>query len=160
MKTGATTLACAALFTVAVLVGCNRIVRSGPVVSGYEKAECVPVKFGAAIHPPTRAWDYQLVTPGGVTVHISGAQMPGGRIDLRYQSDGTEVVAANAGDYIYPADVRFDGSKDRLFVKASGEPAAFGGPQTWLFEFDLARRQQMDRVRVDPTVLPPECEVK
>jgi hypothetical protein len=70
-----------------------------------------------------------------------------------------EVVAANAGDYIYPADVRFDRQKERLFVKASGVPAAFGGPQTWLFDFDLAHRQQMDRVRVDPTVLPGECKV-
>ena len=159
MKTIAMTLACA-LSIVGVLGGCTRIVRSGPVVSGYENAECVPVQFNPGTTPPTRAWDYQLVTPRGVTVRISGAQMPDGRIDLRYQSDGAEVVAANAGDYIYPADVRFDRTKERLFVKASGVPAAFGGPQTWLFEFDLARRQEMGRVRVDPTVLPRECEVK
>jgi hypothetical protein len=99
------------------------------------------------------------VTPKGVTVQISGAQVPGGQIDLRYQSDGTEVVAANAGDYIYPADVRFDKQKERLFVKASGVPAAFGGPQTWLFDFDLSRRQQIGRIRVDPAVLPEECKV-
>lgn len=147
------------LVALGVLVGCTRMVRSGPIIDGYENAVCIPVEFGPGITPPTRAWDYQLVTPRGMTVHISGAQMPGGRIDLRYQSDYAEVVAANAGDYIYPADVRFDRQKERLFVKASGVPAAFGGPQTWLFEFDLAHRQQVDRVRVDPTVLPAECKV-
>jgi hypothetical protein len=158
MKTSAMIVACG-LVAFGVLIGCTRMVRSGPIVSGYENAECIPVEFGPGITPPTRSWDYRLVTPSGITVLISGAQMPGGRIDLRYQSDGANVVAANAGDYIYPADVRFDRQTERLYVKASGVPAAFGGPQTWLFDFDLARRQQMDRVRVDPTVLPGECKV-
>ncbi len=158
MKTNELIVACG-LITVAVLVGCSRMVRSGPIISAYENAECIPVEFGPGITPPTRAWDYLLVTRSGTTVHISGAQMPGGRIGLTYQSDGMEIVAANAGDYIYPADVRFDRQKERLFVKASGVPAAFGGPQTWLFDFDLTHRKQMDRVRVDPTVLPGECKV-
>jgi len=83
--------------------------------------------------------------------------MPGGRIDLRYTPDGQEVVAANAGDYIYPSDVRVDHRGERLYIKASGQPAAFGGPQTWLFEFDLGQRRRTARVRVDPTVLPQEC---
>lgn len=158
MRTSAIIVACG-LATFGVLVGCTRTVRSGPIISGYEIAECVPVERGPGIAAPARVWDYQLVTPKGVTVQISGAQVPGGQIDLRYQSDGTEVVAANAGDYIYPADVRFDKQKERLFVKASGVPAAFGGPQTWLFDFDLSRRQQIGRIRVDPAVLPEECKV-
>jgi hypothetical protein len=158
MKTRAISFACA-LLIFGGLVGCTRIVRSGPEVSGYENSECIPVKFGLGVNP-TRTWDYQLVTPKGVAVRVLGAQVPGGSIGLRYLSDGTEVVAANAGDYIYPADVRFDRPTERLFVKASGVPAVFGGPQTWLFEFDLARRQQTHRVRVDPTVLSRECEAK
>ena len=158
MKTDALIVACGVV-TVGVLVGCSRMVRSGPMINAYENAECIPVEFGPGISPPTRAWDYQLVIPSGMTVHISGAQMPGGRIDLAYQPDGIEVVAADAGDYIYPADVRFDKQTERLFVKATGVPAAFGGPQTWLFVFDLAHRRQMSRIRVDPTVLPGECKV-
>jgi hypothetical protein len=158
MKTDALILACGVV-AVSVLAGCSRMVRSGPITNAYENAECIPVEFGPGITPPTRAWDYRLVTPGGMTVHISGAQMPGGRIDLAYQSDGIAVVAVDAGDYIYPADVRFDRQNDRLLVKASGVPAAFGGPQTWLFDFDLTHRRQTDRVRVDPAVLPSECKV-
>ena len=83
--------------------------------------------------------------------------MPGGQIDLKYIPDGQEIVAADPGDYIYPADVRVDHARERLFIKASGAPAALGGPQTWLFEYDVARRRQTARVRVDPTVLPQEC---
>ena len=107
--------------------------------------------------PPTRSWDYTLKTHDGAMVHISGMQMPSGRINADYLPSGPEVVAANAGDYIYPADVRLDPTNDRLYIKAEGVPAAFGGPQTWLFEYDLRQRRQTNRARVDPSVLPPEC---
>lgn len=141
-------------------VGCNRVIRSGPLVAGYEKAECIPVRFGPGITPPTRSWDDSLTTSSGQIVQISGAQMPGGRIDVRYQADAADIVAADAGDYIYPADVRVDEANSTLFVKASGVPAAFGGPQVWLFEFDLTRRKQIGRARVDSAVLPHECRIE
>lgn len=86
--------------------------------------------------------------------------MPGGRIDVRYVSDGADIVAANAGDYIYPADVRLDGASDTLLMKASGVTAALDQPQTWLFEYDLNHRRQIARFQVDPSVLPPECQIK
>ena len=112
--------------------------------------------IGVGISPPTRAWDYTLKTHEGTAVHISGAQMPGGRIDLKYTQGGKETVAANAGDYIYPADVRFDRNSGRLYVKANGT-AASGGSQTWLFEYDLNKQRRTGRSRVDPSVLPQEC---
>ena len=115
------------------------------------------MRFGPGISPPTRAWDYALKTRDGVAVHISGAQMPGGRINVRHTPDGKEAVAADAGDYIYPADVRFDRTSERLYIEASGVPAAFGGHQTWLFEYDLRQRHQTGHARVDPNVLPQEC---
>lgn len=115
------------------------------------------MRFGPGIQPPTRAWDYMLKMRGGIDVHVSGAQMPGGRIDVRYTPDGKEDVAADAGDYIYPSDVRLDRAGERLYIKAHGAPAAFGGPQTWLFEYDLRQRRRTGRVLVDPSVLPQEC---
>jgi hypothetical protein len=117
------------------------------------------VRFGPGISGPTRAWDYTLKTHEGMAVHVSGAEMPSGRIDVRYLSDRKEAVAADAGDYIYPADVRFNQTRERLYIKASGMPAAFGGPQTWLFEYDLRQRHQTGHARVDPSVLPQECPV-
>jgi hypothetical protein len=36
------------------------------------------------------------------------------------ESDGRRVVAADAGDYIYPADVRIAAVKERLYLRASG----------------------------------------
>jgi hypothetical protein len=95
----------------------------------------------------------------GVTARVSGAQMPGGRIDVKYMPDGTDQVAANSGDYIYPADVRFDHDRELLYVKTSGTPAVsfWRGPQTWVFEYDLGARRRIARVRVDPAVLPQQC---
>lgn len=148
-----------ALLAVAAVAGCSRTIRSGALIDQYNRAECVPVRFGPGISPPTRAWDSTLNTRDGIAVHVSGAEMPGGRIDVKYLSDGEKAVAANAGDYIYPADVRFDPTSERLYIKASGVPASFGGSQTWLFEYNLRHRRQTGRARVDPSVLPQECLV-
>jgi hypothetical protein len=141
----------------ALLAGCSRPIRNGGIIDHYRAAECVPVKLGSEIYSPTREWDYTLKTREGESVYVSGAQVPGGQIDVRFSSDGKEAVAANAGDYIYPADVRFDRASQRLYVKASGSPAVFGGPETWLFEYDLRQRRQIGRALIDPLVLPQEC---
>jgi hypothetical protein len=92
--------------------------------------------------------------PGNGDRPHNGRQEPGGRIDVKYEATGADEVAADAGDYIYPDDVRFNG--DRLFVKASGVPV-IGTEQTWIFEYDLRRHRQTGRLRVDPGVLTKEC---
>jgi hypothetical protein len=91
---------------------------------------------------------------------VSGRQAPGGRIDLRFEPDGHQEVAADAGDYIYPSDVRFERSGSRLYVRAEGRPAVFGEQQTWLFEYDLERRRRTGRVRVVEGVLSQGCQGK
>lgn len=144
-------------FALAVgMYGCTRPMREGAIIEKYTRAECVPVRFGPNITPPTRAWDHSLTLRGGGVVHISGAQMPGGQIDVRFQPDGAEQVAADPGDYIYPADVRVDAGGELLYVKASGY-RAIGGKETWLFEYDMRQRRQRGRALVDRNVLPPEC---
>jgi TonB family protein len=136
---------------------CDRAIRSGALIDEYSRAACVPVKLAAGISPPSRGWDYTLKTHAGVPVRVFGSDIVGGEIEVEYLPDGKKAVAANAGDYIYPADVRFERTNDRLYVKANGQPAFFGGPQTWLFEYDLAGRRQTARAKVDPSVLPQEC---
>ena len=73
---------------------------------------------------------------------------------MKYLSDGKDEVVANAGDYIYPADVRFEHASGLLYVKAAGVTAAFSNPQTWLFEYDLLQRRSILRVRVNPNCAP------
>jgi hypothetical protein len=142
------------------LVGCEGMIRNGPIISGYENADCIPVQSGPGITPPMRAWDYTTATSTGLTVRILGAAAPGGQIVVRYIPEGTDIVAADAGDYIYPAVVRLDRGNGTLFIKASGITAAFSQPQTWLFEYDLNNRRQIARKRVDPSALPQECQIK
>ena len=82
-----------------------------------------------------------------------------GRIDVRYAVDGQLQTAAKPGDYIYPSDVRLNATLGRLYVKASGLAAGIWHA-TWLYEYDLQKRKQLQKRRVDPSVLPPECELK
>jgi hypothetical protein len=84
--------------------------------------------------------------------------MPGGLISAEY-SDKTLETAADAHEYVYPADVRYDRGTGHLYVKADGVDALFAGRETWLFEYDLDHRRQVRRHRVDPQVLPEECRV-
>ena len=79
-----------------------------------------------------------------------------GRITLQYEADGREVVAVDAGDYIYPDDVRLNEGRDRLYVKASGLAGGIWH-ETRLYEYDLVKRRQVRKTRVHPDVIPPEC---
>ena len=85
-----------------------------------------------------------------------GAQMPGGRIIVRNPTTGVGSTAANAGDYVYPSDVRFNPQTNLLFVKASGLAAGINR-ETWLFEYDLLHDRLIDRRLVVDGALPPEC---
>ena len=144
----------------AMLMGSScQTVRTKELIQRYHDAECVPVRLASEISGFPRAWDVTIKTHEGTAIHVSGARIPGGRITVKYLSDEKEMVAADAGDYIYPSDIRFDRPNDLLYVKTSGRPAAFGGPQTWLFEYDLDHRRQTHRSRVEPTSLPEECPV-
>jgi hypothetical protein len=87
---------------------------------------------------------------------VSGAQVPGGRINVRYLTTGRESVAANAGDYVYPSDVRLNAQNDLLYVKASGLAGGLR-QETWLFEYDLRGQRLVERRQVVNDTLPAEC---
>jgi hypothetical protein len=144
------------LLTATTSVGCAQPIRAGAIIDRYHGADCLnpgPQQSG-------RAWATQLRIREGEEVHVSGRQVPGGRIDVRFEPDGHQEVAADAGDYIYPSDVRFQRIGNRLYIRAEGRPAVFGGQQTWLFEYDLERRRRTGRVRVVEGVLSQVCQGK
>jgi hypothetical protein len=87
---------------------------------------------------------------------VVGYQMPGGRITARYVTTGRELEATNAGDYVYPSDVRFNAQTNLLFVKSSGLAGGITH-ETWLFEYDLLGQRLIERRRVADGALPTEC---
>jgi hypothetical protein len=109
------------------------------------------------MHPPARAWSDEAVLADGSRVRVVGVQWTGGRIDVEFEGEHVVRTAAKSGDYIYPSDVRIDHATDHLFVKTSGISAWRDEPHTWLFEYDLRGRKEVNSVRVDPTSLPQEC---
>ena len=146
-----------ALLAVVSLVACDHIIRTGAIIDQYSRAECIPVTNGSG--SLARTWNYTLQTYNANRIQVYGRAVPGGRVDVKFLSDEKDEVVADAGDYIFPADVRFDHATGYLYVKAAGVTAAFSNPQTWLFEYDLLQRRSVLRVRVDPNVLPPECPI-
>jgi len=139
------------------LIGCGNPTSHDVIMQNYIAAECVPLSVHPRIYPPTREWDYIMRLRTGSKVHIKGAQAPVGRIDISYDSEERSSIAADPGDYIYPADLRVDRQNERLYVKAHG-PAGGFSIETWLFEFDLNTRVILKRIKVKNGVLTAECE--
>jgi hypothetical protein len=136
------------------IVGC-RPLSHGPIIEAYKAAACMPVWANRTVQGPhTREWETPITLSNGSKVVVIGYQVPGGRITARYATRELEV--ANAGDYIYPSDVRLDAQSDHLFVKASGLAAGITH-ETWLFEYDLLRQRLVERQRVADSALPKEC---
>jgi len=148
----------AVLFDLALLglVGCNRAVSYAPIIDQYNAATCISPSLMPGPNPASREWNAKILLLDGSQVFVTGAQMPGGRIDIRYPKSGENVVAADAGDYIYPSDVRLNPQNDDLYVKASG----LGGGiwfETWLFEYDIRAQRLLKRQKVVDKALPTEC---
>jgi len=129
---------------------------SGPIITKYGAAACIP--FSAIQHafPHVREWDTALTLRDGAQVIVKGFDTVSGNITVSYPATGRVVVAADPNDYIYPSDVRLDAQDELLYVKAQGL-AVLGGEQTWLFEFDLRKQRITERTRARNGILPMEC---
>lgn len=143
------------LFVAIALAGCARPIRTGSIIDAYVQAECIPLTPISGT-PGFAKWDHRLKLRDGEVVHIRGVQAPGGRIDIGF-GEGVTRVAADAGDYVYPEDVRVDPARGLLYVRANGQRAVGGGAETWLFEYDLRARESRGRTRVTLSVLPRTC---
>jgi hypothetical protein len=144
------TIACCA-------VSCDHQLSQGPIIDGYKAAACIPVSANRKVRGPhTREWETPVTLSDGSKVMVVGYQMPGGRITVRYVATSRELEAANAGDYVYPSDVRFNAQTNLLFVKASGLAGGIS-QETWLFKYDLLGQRLIERQRVADSVLPTEC---
>lgn len=97
-----------------------------------------------------------MVLRNGQKVVVTGAQIPGGRINVFYPAEGRTVVAADPGDYIYPSDVRIDNRKDLLYIKAYGMAGGIS-EQTWLFQYDIRRQQIIKARQVKNDILTGDC---
>jgi hypothetical protein len=106
--------------------------------------------------PHTREWDTPITLRDGTRVIVKGTQSPGGRIEVRYTNSGVRKVAADAGDYVYPSDVRVSSQNNLIYVKASGLTGGINH-ETWLFEYDLDNQRLVTKQLVSDDVLPAEC---
>jgi hypothetical protein len=108
------------------------------------------------VSPHTREWDTPLTLKDGERVIVRGTQSPGGRIEVQYANSGVRKVAADAGDYVYPSDVRVSNQNDLLYIKASGLAGGINH-ETWLFEYDLHNQHLVTQERVSDEAIGSEC---
>jgi hypothetical protein len=127
-----------------------------PIIAKYRAAVCVPFSSHPVVQPHTREWRATLSMRDGSQVIVAGAQVPGGIVGLFYPATGQKFVAANAGDYVYPSDVRVNAQNDLLYVKATGLAGGIW-QRTYLFEYDLRQQRLLTRRRVKDDALPEEC---
>jgi len=138
------------------LTACVILDSNAQIVKDYNAATCVLPSADPRGGTITREWSKTLLLHDGSKVIIKGIQAPGGRVELLYPVTNRGTIAIDPGDYIYPSDIRLDGRRDHLYVKARG----LGGgmfAQTWLFEYDLEHHQLLKRTRVRADALPAEC---
>lgn len=144
------------LFSIPTLASRDPVTH-GPIVDGYKAAACITVSANRRVGGPhTREWETPVILSDGSKVTLVGYQMPGGRITAHYKATGRETGSGNAGDYVYPSDVRFNAQTNLLFVKASGLAGGINH-ETWVFEFDLLGQRLVERRRVADNTLPTEC---
>lgn len=135
-------------------IACGRVATRQELIDRFSDAACVPPSERDS--DSLYLWRETIKTQSGLEVQIRGISDPTGRIDVQF-ADGQLLQAVNPGDFFAPTDVRVDATGDLLFVKAQGSSVRGGGPQTWLFEYDLRQRQLVEKLRVDPFSLPSDC---
>ncbi len=77
-------------------------------------------------------------------------------VTVQDHGSGQTIDAIVPGDYIYPSDLRLDGPNDLLYVKAEGLAGGFTH-QTWLFQYDLAKKRLTERRKVKNGSAGGEC---
>jgi hypothetical protein len=85
------------LFVILIGVSCDKPIRSGALIDAYRTAACVVPGFANGIEPPTRGWDAEIAIAGGSKARVTGADVVGGDIRIRYERDGQEMVAVDPG---------------------------------------------------------------
>jgi hypothetical protein len=145
------------LSVVMCCAACRGPVSSAQIIEQYSAAECIAFSKKPTVSPHTREWNTPLTLSDGSKVVVSGTQSPGGRISVYYPNSHRKVVAADAGDYVYPSDVRLNTQNDLLYVKATGLAGGLR-EETWLFAYDLLAQHLVARQEVTKYTLPPECK--
>jgi hypothetical protein len=114
----------------------------------------IPV-WSKHIYPSVHEWAVSLDLGQGLTLRISADQTVGGRFLGQYSDEQPQRVIGNAGDYVYPCDLRIDKGRGIILAKASGLSGGIA-KATILFEFDITSRQLLHAYQVASELFPPE----
>jgi hypothetical protein len=130
---------------------------SQSLIEKFKAATCLPLDTNSGILPrSTRAWNTTVTLRDSSKVTVRAAAIPGGSVGVTYLSSGKRFIAADAGDYVYPYDIRIDNQNDRLYIAARGLAGGLWW-RTVLFEYDLRAHLQTAHGGVKFKNLPNAC---
>lgn len=141
-----------------VVTGCAAApMERGPLIDQYARAACVPARLGERRHPPAPEWDQVIQGPGGCMARVVGEVASTGFVAVEFPPDPSRHEVAAFGEKSNPIDVRVDLGSCRLYVRSHGSPLFVKEVATWLVEYDLRHRRELQSARVAPRALPPPC---
>jgi hypothetical protein len=146
------------LLAITIPAGSPHPLQSGALIDSYKAAQCIPVQRDTSASPthPPRVWEDTLNLSDGISFHISAVEVPGRSVFLTFEPDGRVKIALKTGDDEILSDIRFAPSSEMLYVRTESV-SLLGGEHTSLLEYNLHKRRESARARVDPAVLSPEC---
>lgn len=139
----------------AVIFGCASVapMKSGVLIDEYFRAECVqPHRYGHSRWQ--QSWDEVVQGPGGCTARVVGTVDVVGFVAVEYPPDDIRHRVTHFGEKSNPIDVRVDLASCRLYVWSTGSPIFNDQPPTWLLEYDLRDRRELQSVTVDYQAMP------
>jgi hypothetical protein len=140
-----------------VTVGCaSAPIKSGKILDGYARAECVQARRTNADW--LREWDRVVQGPDNCTARIVGAVRSTGFVAVEYPPDTVRHVVSDFGEKSNPIAVRVDLASCRLYVWSSGSPIFAQPPYlTHLVEYDLRNRRELQSATLDAQVVLSKC---
>ena len=127
--------------------------KDNKVVKAFLAAESLIPNWNQGIYPPVHNWDQTIKLNNGLSFCIRAYQCVGGRFEGKFSDEPEFKTIADPGDYVYPCDIRINIGTGYLFCKASGLAAGLY-QETVIYQFDLNQRRVVQRVVVDPVILP------
>jgi hypothetical protein len=141
------------------IMGCASVapMRSGPLIDHYARAACVPSRLSERRYPPNGEWDQVVQGDAGCMARVVGEVASTGVVAVEFPPNRHRHVVASFGEKSNPIDVRVDVRTCRLYVRSYGSPLFVKEVPTWLVEYDLRYRRELQAAQVEPQVLPPRC---
>lgn len=115
-------------------------------INAYKAA--TPVQHAPAKSYERRLWNLELTLSDGIRVCVKAADGPflDSNVTVKYSDEIKERIVYRYHDYVYPADIRIEGSK--MYSLVNGVAGGIWR-ETRLIVYDLSARKELHTMKVE-----------